>query len=406
MKTVVYGLQFHCMIQTRDAQGAIKKGLTMKINKRIIFIASVLLAGMLLFVGCGKQEAEETTAIAGLAVQENLEFGGVDIKISIDDFNAEGFSYGDSVDISFSNGYTLEDIPYYNGFYTRIGEPVLAAYPGYEYVYCTFNCGDNLWEIADLTEDCTVDFTLKESGAFMEIQEARDIHYKDEREEYDSDVQFANFRSMVGGSLKEDYLYRSASPCDNQHNRAHYVDGLCAEAGIAYIMNLADTEAKIEKYMAGEDFASPYFLSLYESGNVILLGMGVNYKSEEFAGKLAAGLTELAEHQGPYLFHCTEGKDRTGFVCMLLEALAGASYDEILTDYMTTYDNYYRINPEKDNKKYETIIAEVMDPMLEIVAGEGADLKTADLAKGAEEYLKFGGMDDVGIAKLKEAIMK
>ncbi len=184
------------------------------------------------------------------------------------------------------------------------------------------------------------------------------------------------------------------------------MDALSKEAGIQYIVNLADTEEKIQGYLAAEDFDSPHFLSLCEAGKVIPLGLSASYGSEVFAQKTAAGLAEMSGEQGPYLFHCTEGKDRTGFVCMLLEALAGASYDEILTDYMITYDNYYGINPEKDNKKYETIIAEVMNPMIEIIAGEGADLKTADLVKGAEEYLKYSGMDDAGIAKLKEAIMK
>lgn len=37
----------------------------------------------------------------------------------------------------------------------------------------------------------------------------------------------------------------------------------------------------------------------------------------------------MMNSQGPVYIHCTEGKERTGFVCVLLEALAGASYDEI-----------------------------------------------------------------------------
>ena len=37
--------------------------------------------------------------------------------ISIDDFNKLGFEYGDSVNVSFTNGYELTDIPYYNGYY-------------------------------------------------------------------------------------------------------------------------------------------------------------------------------------------------------------------------------------------------------------------------------------------------
>ena len=63
-------------------------------------------------------------------VEHEEEFGGVYIKNTIDEFNAYGFDYGDSVSISFTNGYKLEDIPYYNGYYTRTGETLLVAYPG------------------------------------------------------------------------------------------------------------------------------------------------------------------------------------------------------------------------------------------------------------------------------------
>jgi protein tyrosine/serine phosphatase len=31
-----------------------------------------------------------------------------------------------------------------------------------------------------------------------------------------------------------------------------------------------------------------------------------------------------------YVVHCIEGKDRTGYVCALLEGLCGATYEEIV----------------------------------------------------------------------------
>ena len=39
---------------------------------------------------------------------------------------------------------------------------------------------------------------------------------------------------------KNGIVYRSASPCDNQHNRAGYVDQLMENAGVQFILNLAD----------------------------------------------------------------------------------------------------------------------------------------------------------------------
>ena len=132
---------------------------------------------------------------------------------TIEEFNALGFAYGDSVDISFSNGYTLEDQPYYNGYYTESGESLLVAYPGYDYIKACINNGSDLWEVAGLAPDDSATITLNERGKYLDIQTARNIHYTDERSDYDSNEAFANFRSVKAGSIAANTPYRSASPC-------------------------------------------------------------------------------------------------------------------------------------------------------------------------------------------------
>ncbi|MBR4727925.1 MAG: tyrosine-protein phosphatase [Clostridia bacterium] len=128
----------------------------------------------------------------------------------------------------------------------------------------------------------------------------------------------------------------------------------------------------------------------------------MNYGSAEFREKVAAGLIEMTQHEGPYLVHCTEGKDRTGFVCVLLEALCGASYQEIVDDYMITYDNYYKITPTDDAERYDVIVENVLDPMLRSFVGEDAtDLSSADLALAAQRLLLDAGMTAAQIDALK-----
>ena len=355
----------------------------------------------LFFSGCGA-EKKGVASVSDLAVIHETEFGGVYIDCSIDDFNALGFTYGDSVNVRFSNGYALESLPYYNGYYTQTGQPLLVAYPGYPYIKACINNGDDLWTIAGLTEDDTAEITLAENGAFAAIQNARDIHYEDDRTLFASDEVFANFRSVKATGISENTLYRSASPCDNQHNRAPYVDALIKAAGVKCILNLSDNEEKLQGYIAAEDFNSPYFLSLYENGNVIPLALNMNYGSAEFREKVAAGLIEMAQHEGPYLVHCTEGKDRTGFVCLLLEALCGASYQEIVDDYMITYDNYYKITQADDAERYGVIVENVLDPMVRSIAGDDtADLASADLAGAAQRLLLDAGMTGAQIDALK-----
>ena len=100
------------------------------------------------------------------------------------------------------------------------------------------------------------------------------------------------------------------------------------------VINLADSENEMEQY---EGFDTTY----YAGCDIIALDMGMDYHEEDYRQKLADGLRFIASHEGPYLIHCNEGKDRTGFVIALLEALMGADADEIAADYMLTFYNYY-----------------------------------------------------------------
>ncbi|MBR1708681.1 MAG: tyrosine-protein phosphatase [Clostridia bacterium] len=364
-----------------------------------LLILSMLCLCALPVVGLGEESTP--SPLSNCAILHEPEFGGVYITATIDEFNALGYNYGDSVDIQFSNGYMLKDQPYYNGYYTHNGVSLLVAYPGYDYIKACINNGDDLWEVAGLSEGDTATVSLNARGTYLDIQNARDIHYYDDRAMYESDVVFANFRSVSVSGLAPNTLYRSASPCDNQHNRATYVDALIKDAGVRCILNLADNEEKIAGYLADNSYETPYFVSLYEEGNVIPLALNMNFSAADFQKKLANGLGALAEHDGPYLVHCTEGKDRTGFVCILLEALVGASYDEIAADYMVTYKNYYGITKDSDLDRYTVIVEDVLNPMVQFIAGDGADITTADLKSGAEALLQNGGLTQEQISALE-----
>lgn len=379
--------------------------------KRIAALFLVLLCFASLFAckkKTGPAPAENAVpAVRDLPVIHEPEFGGVYICITIDDFNALGFSYGDSVTVQFSNGYAMDDLPYYSGYYVNVNEPLLVAYPGYDYIKAAINYGKDVWVVAGLDESITAAVTLKERGKYLDVQEASSIQYQDERGKYPSDEVFANFRAVSVGNLKENVLYRAASPCDNQHNRAPYVDALIKEAGVNCIVDLADNEGKIQKYLASDDFNSPYFLSLYESGRVILLSMSMNFQADDFKAKIREGLVAMSQQEGPYLVHCTEGKDRTGFMCMLIEALAGASYRELVDDYMVTYDNYYQITEEGDKAKYDTILNRNLVAMIRyIVNDDSVDVAAADLSVCAKDFLLSIGMTEAEIDAFLARIVK
>ena len=341
-----------------------------------------------------------------LPLYRDSEFGGIYLGITIDDFNKLGFAYGDSVNISFSNGYKLCGVPYYNGYYARMGKPVLVAYPGNKFVKAALNFGDSLWHGAGVTKEDTGIIELSQAGAFRDVQDSFNITYTNNRSDYASNEIFANFRALKGGRLKERFAYRSASPIDDEYGRATYVSQLVEQAGIRFVLDLSEGPQKMHAYMQdahSKGIDVSHFERLLADGAVEAIALMANYPSEEFARKLSAGLVAMSRREGPYLLHCVEGKDRTGFVCMLIEALAGATYDEMRVDYMTTFDNYYGITEQSDPKKYRSILQQNFHGMLECLAA-AAQPNADTYIESARAYLQKGGMSVAQIDALVSRI--
>ena len=213
-------------------------------------------------------------------------------------------------------------------------------------------------------------------------------------------AELANFREIYMGDIAAPgILYRSASPINNEHNRAHYANAFAEAAGVNGVLNLADTNEDVESYIAADDFDSEYYASLYEEGKVLALGMSVDFLSDDFGNKLAAGIEKLSELDPPYLIHCTEGKDRAGFTSALFECLLGGSYDEIVDDFMLSMANYYGVTEETDARKYQFIFENNIAAMLPVITG-GEDPTTADLSAAARSYLIDHGMSEEGVDRL------
>ncbi len=371
----------------------------MKRKTRIFAIAICLL----LLAGCTKNKAVEVTG----SVSRDTKYNSATVSLSPEAFEEAGFHLGDSCDIAFENGYTISDVPFYNGYYVKNNAPVIVAYPGFSNISITYN-NMGIWEQAKLSEEDAVTITLKEAGKYFAVQDALGQVYSFEYADYDSSEEFCNFRALSGGNMKEDFLFRGTSPVDNSRGRAAYTDALLEKTGIRFVIDLADSDEDMAGYQADADFASPYAADLYAGGQMVLLDMGSAYQSEEYQQKLAAGLKELLNASGPVYIHCMEGKDRTGFVCMLLEALAGATYEEMRVDYMKTYANYYDVTSETTPEKYEAISALYFDPFVSYLHGteDMNVLKSADYVQDAANYLRAGGMSELEVEQLRSFITK
>ncbi|MEP6792294.1 MAG: tyrosine-protein phosphatase [Ramlibacter sp.] len=91
--------------------------------------------------------------------------------------------------------------------------------------------------------------------------------------------------------------------------------------------------------------------------------------------RFAELFTHLLESNEPLVFHCTAGKDRTGFAAALILLALGVPHDDVMRDYMLTNERLkpppasrynlapevasvlYRVQPEFLNASFEAIDA-------------------------------------------------
>lgn len=134
-------------------------------------------------------------------------------------------------------------------------------------------------------------------------------------------------------------------------------------------------------------------------------------RAPEARASYAALLTDLAAGPLPQLFHCTAGKDRTGWAAALLLEIAGVDRATILEDYLLT--NTFS---SATRTKYLTLVAEhlgeekkaVYEPTMLV---EEAYLQTAydavdELYGSVDAYLRDGlGLDDALVAQLRDRLV-
>lgn len=368
------------------------------------------------------------TVVGEAKFDGKVEIGGLDQNIwttkygnmycdckAEDFFGALGFDWGDLVDVKiYGQTLTLPVVPTYS--YVDTGAPAVIVNKGEDgkangYVSFAINMGNFAetygiatkgtdadgnwyWTAMDgVTFPMSIEFTMAEEDGYAAEYILHDLTRTNERADYAalSDEDFANFRNVATTGMGKNILYRSSNPVNPELGRNEIADAAAKLAGVKTFVNLADSNDELKAY-------APYADSYYAKQNVIALCLGVDFAEKSFQDGLAKGFRFIIDNKGPYLIHCTEGKDRAGFTVALLECLMGATYDEVIEDYMKTYTNYYGV--EKGTAKYDAIANANIIKTLQSAFGV-SDLKSADLAKEAAEYITEIGLTSAEVAALK-----
>lgn len=387
--------------------------------KRISLSFTILLLGFVLLVSCVSTRVETepvvfSTEVSSLEVNVfTTKYGNLYTTATGKDFFSAGFEWGDVVKVSFLNQeLSLPIVPNYS--YVDAGVPAVVITKSANSlpkgnVLLAISMGDftTTYGIATKTVNAdktffwtanpgvefpmTVTFEMEDKAGYMSEYLIRDLVRTNNRSDYTdlSDEQFANFRKVTTTGINN--LYRTSNPVNSELGRNNYADKAIKDAKVSVIVNLSDSKEEAE---SREEFRNSY----YSTCKVVYLNLGVDYSSADFQTGLAEGLRFMVANKGVYAVHCTEGKDRSGFVSALLECLRGATAEEVAEDYMTTYYNYYGV--EKGSEKYQAILSSNIVKTIQNAFGVD-DFWTANLQKGAENYLKLIGLTNAEINTLK-----
>ncbi len=373
----------------------------MKSKKRIIQIAAalILLLAVVLTLALRADAKRKTPRIeAGIA--EINKYGNVILTIGPESMTALGYEPGDIVAVEIGGAELRMPI---GTAYSDVdsGEPVCcyksSTTTGTKVVVLALN-GGNLAEKMGVSDpDAAVTISMAEKQGYADEYELHRLtaSRSNERADYPklSDAEYANFRAVETRGMGAGTLYRSSSPIDPSLNRNAEADAALLAAMVRTVVNMADSEESMRQY-------ADYGLTHYAACDILALDMGADFTAGEYRQKLAEGLRFIASHDGPYLIHCKEGKDRTGFAAAVLECLMGADADEVVRDYMLSYTNFYGIEP--GTRPYELLAAGNVESTLARAFGVSSIRDAGvDLQALAASYLEGCGMSRDELAQLK-----
>lgn len=294
--------------------------------------------------------------------------GGIVPSFSVAEFFEAGFEYGDLVTVYLGND-GIFTVPFVTN-YTDAGclGLVLVDYRASHRGLALALSNDTLADIISCNKGENFTVVLREKGGYLADYKEVGTIYSDNREEFASDEEFANFRMITTTGMAPNLMYRSSNPFNDKRNKARRATAakLCRRVGIKTEIDLGDDLEDLIEIMAKPELAQDYCGQLYEQDQVALLRLTGGAFAGDGANRVARAFRFILKKEGPFVIHCDEGKDRAGFVCMLLEALAGATLEDIRRDYMQTFCNYYHLQP--GTEKYLRIQQMNVDRLLYIIA--------------------------------------
>ncbi|MCR8898838.1 tyrosine-protein phosphatase [Gordonia sp. GONU] len=226
-----------------------------------------------------------------------------------------------------------------------------------------------------------------------------------------------NFRDVAGtgdgypvdrGHMRRGVLYRSNALTPDDHDLASL-----SALGIRRVYDLRTTleiEAKpdvlptgaayVRHNIVGDDQGSAAMglssLRSADEARGLLILANKNFVTDpDDRAEIAATIRDIAAGQGPQLFHCTSGKDRTGWISAVVQTLVGVNRADVMRDYLLT-NEYSAASIDKAASAAAAKAGPGTGGAVRVVSGVfpealGAGLDEVDRQYGSmEEYARSG----------------
>lgn len=197
------------------------------------------------------------------------------------------------------------------------------------------------------------------------------MKHLDNREDFRTDEEFANFRNLILANHKSMTFFRSASAVKNKYGRASTVQQLMQKNSIHLIVDFSNVEYRC--------------------------------MSDEFGFILVQKLRAILRKDPPYIIQCDAGKKRTGFVCLILEMLSGTNYTDIVNDYLESYKNNNGLNFLANPEIAKDIEVQKIQKLIYHMNGN-QDFKKTNLEKIAYSFLQRYDMSQREIQTLQRKL--
>lgn len=322
----------------------------------------------------------------------NPVFGNIDFELTQQEFLSKGINYDDLLKFTIDNPIEEEeDIVFEAAFvknYNEVGyfAPCLCNYGGTaERPELSFGIMPEKNDPSSLIgQDVKIEMLHK--GGYARTRKLVDVAKKLTYEEVGKDnLAYANFRDIttvgtINKYMHDKCVFRGSSPFnakDNPDDRDFIADAYLGFFDIQSEVSLANNKEEIARMMHEVETKRPHSntLTYYkesETSEVIsdkkffAVDLGSDYYDMTHEDKDGMNARKVFEYiasrcQGggnlhlPVYIHCNEGKDRTGFIVMVLEALGGVPLSEIVSDAMLTFKNYYNVSIVNNKEKYDTL---------------------------------------------------